>query len=220
MSIIKLIPFIYWAQDSSNIYLKIDINDITERNVEIDEEKIKVKLDVVNRNEVYEFKLNFNNKIKKDDSKYYYNERGIFITLVKEETNYWERLTKDKSELKNHIKINWDLWKDEDNEENNEENNMFDMDYMKMMESMGMNNMDMMNNINEEEEYEEEEEEDNNEDEEEYDDNEDEEEYNEEEYNEDGYEETKTNYNNIVWNKREEEKDELDYSKLEKIEIE
>jgi len=144
----KSVPFIYWAQSNELIFIKLELSDIDDKNVNINSDSISAQFLSKQKETIYEFKLNLYSDINNEESKYLYNDRCINIILKKTETGYWDRLAKDKNELKMHIKVNWDLWQDEDEEGVDE--NMPNMDYESMMQQMmgggmggGMGGMDI-----------------------------------------------------------------------------
>jgi prostaglandin-E synthase len=144
----KSVPFIYWAQSNELIFIKLELSDIDDKNVNINSDSISAQFLSKQKETIYEFKLNLYSDINNEESKYLYNDRCINIILKKTETGYWDRLAKDKNELKMHIKVNWDLWQDEDEEGVNE--NVPNMDYESMMQQMmgggmggGMGGMDI-----------------------------------------------------------------------------
>jgi hypothetical protein len=147
----KLVPFVYWAQNNSSVFLKFELADIDENNLKMLENTIQLQFLCKKTELIYEFNLKLFGEVE-DDVQYLSNERCINIIIKKKEEGYWDRLGSDKSDLKMHIKVNWDLWREEDDEE--EQGGDSNFDYESMMQQMmggmgGMSGMDpsMMGNF-------------------------------------------------------------------------
>jgi hypothetical protein len=63
----------------------------------------------------YELKFKVAKKIDPAASSWAAKDRGVEVSLAKAEKGFWERILadEDKGRLKQRIKVDWDLWRDE-----------------------------------------------------------------------------------------------------------
>ncbi|CAG4934822.1 unnamed protein product [Colias eurytheme] len=121
-------PFVYWAQTPKQVSLKIDLRNAEDPDVEVIDNKIRLAAQGVGAHGIckYEFSLDLYSPIKPDKDgeqnttvKVY--ENRIEVLLQKEEQGWWPRLTAQPQKPA-WLKINFDLWKTEDDlEEPSEE---------------------------------------------------------------------------------------------------
>jgi len=125
-----LCPIVSWAQRKESVFLTVDISDVTELKVELEEESLKFS--GKSKGNIYEFYLEFEDKIDKEKSKYSAT-RNVMFELVKQETKRWKRLTKDSKKL-HWLKVDFDKYVDTDEEEGaGGFGDMGDMDFMSNM---------------------------------------------------------------------------------------
>ena len=144
----KLIPFVYWAQNKDTVFLKFELADIDNNNFKLLDNTLFTQFLCKKTELIYEFNLKLFGDVE-DEGQYFSNERAINIILKKKEEGYWDRLGSDKSDLKMHIKVNWDLWREEDDEEEAEQGSDSNFDYESMMQQMmgGMGGMGGMEGL-------------------------------------------------------------------------
>lgn len=160
--IINLIPNLKWSQDKDYIYLNIEADNAIDFNFQIKDNI--VSFNFISNNNNYAMKFELYNNV--DHIKYIDYKSYIKLTLEKKSKEYWNYLTYDKNIYKNHIKLDWSKWIDEDDEEESEFNfnnvmkNMGGMmnneetpfDFSKMMDTMN-NNLDNEEEGEEDENY-------------------------------------------------------------------
>lgn len=113
-------PNILWAQDKEFIFLKINIINICEQNIEFKKDSIIIR----GRNEKDNFniELNFTFNIISDLSNWNLNSRHLLVNLKKEKSVFINKLTKHKM---NNIKIDWSKWTcDDSSDEENEKEDL------------------------------------------------------------------------------------------------
>lgn len=126
-------PTILWSQTKENINLKICLSDCQNVNIELDD---NINFSCQSQNENYYFSFKPMDKVK--EHRVNVSGNNINIVLNKVETTWWDKLTLNK-DYKNHIKVDWDKWVEEDGEVMvNYDNTSFDMGNMEqMMQMMG-----------------------------------------------------------------------------------
>lgn len=129
------IPNLKWYQDKDNIYLDIEANNAIDFSLKITENN-NLFFTFQSENNYYE--MNFELYNKADHIKHMDHKSYVKITLEKKVKEYWKYLSLDKNIYKNHIKLNWNKWMDEETDDEK------DFDYNNMMKNMG----GMMNNEN------------------------------------------------------------------------
>ncbi|TKR72731.1 hypothetical protein L596_020137 [Steinernema carpocapsae] len=117
-------PFVYWAQDEKNVFLRVDIRD-AENVEERAESKIfalKALGTAANGNGSYGFELGLFGEIHKAEKDIQVKPHGsnINVILKKRTQGFWPSLTADKAKL-NWLKIDFDRWIDPDAEADAEE---------------------------------------------------------------------------------------------------
>ena len=128
-------PVILWSQTKKNINLKICLSDSSNIHCKLVENNIEFNCESNNLN--YNFSFQTLSEVKNDSMNVSGN--SINISLEKVNHTWWDKLTENK-DYKNHIKVDWDKWIDEEDEEtvNNYDNTSFDMGSMEqMMQMMG-----------------------------------------------------------------------------------
>jgi hypothetical protein len=111
-------PQIKWAQRKDKVYLTFDLIEVQEPKIDIVDGKI-LKFSGFDKNHTYSLELEFFEEISKEESKYVFATRNIFLNLKKKTKGpYWPRLTKSAAKL-NFLNVDWNLYIDEDDEEEN-----------------------------------------------------------------------------------------------------
>ena len=156
------VPMMYWYQNSSTVYIKIEVSGCDNKDIEVKDNKLK--LNKLIENIIYKIDLELENSI--EDFKINTSKFSVHLELNKKEESWWNKLS-NSIEYKRYIKADWDNWMEEDDEENmmsgmpgmgGMENmmggmpGMGGMDMEEMMKNMGdMPNMDEMNDDSPEE---------------------------------------------------------------------
>lgn len=147
-----LIPSLKWYQSKEYIYMTIDVSLAKDNGIKLYNNK-NIIFNVISGDIQYYMEFELYKEYDLVDSKYFFTEKNIKIILKKNNNENWDRLTLNKNCYKNNIKIDWDLWVNEqsDDEDNNETNNyQQQFDFQRMMQGMGgiENMQDMMGNMN------------------------------------------------------------------------
>lgn len=109
-------PQLKWAQRKDKVYITFDLIEVQDPQIDIIDEKI-LKFSGSDKNHTYALELEFFEEISKEDSKYVFATRNIFLNLKKKEKGpYWPRLTKNTGKL-NFLNLDWNLYIDEDEED-------------------------------------------------------------------------------------------------------
>ncbi len=146
------VPMMYWYQNSSTVYIKIEVSGCDNKDIEVKDNKLK--LNKLIENIIYKIDLELENSI--EDFKINTSKFSVHLELNKKEESWWNKLS-NSIEYKRYIKADWDNWMEEDDEENmmsgmpgmgGMENMMGGMPGMGGMENMmggmpGMGGMDM-----------------------------------------------------------------------------
>lgn len=119
-------PSCKWAERDDKVILTVDVRNVPK------DAKIALKDNVVSV-EYGEIKAEI--KLFKDviteESSWAVTPRGIVFQLKKKEKGYWNRLIEGKAPA--WIKVDWDLWRDEDESEDEEKDDpMAGMDFSNM----------------------------------------------------------------------------------------
>ena len=135
------VPMMYWYQNSSTVYIKIEVSGCDDKNIEVKDNKLK--LNKLIENIIYKIDLELENSI--EDFKINTSKFSVHLELNKKEESWWNKLS-NSIEYKRYIKADWDNWMEEDDEE---ENMMSGMPGMGGMENMmgGMPGMGGMENM-------------------------------------------------------------------------
>ena len=152
------VPIMYWYQNSSAVFVKIEAPGCEDNNIKINDNKLQLNKKTENIN--FLVNLELEDSIK--DFKIHTAKFSVHLELYKNEEKWWNKLS-NSSEYKRFIKADWDNWVEEDDEEENMMGGMPGMESMMGgmpgMESMmggmpGMENMmggmpDMMGDMSE-----------------------------------------------------------------------
>lgn len=112
-------PFVYWAQDADNIFLKVDLKDIKEQDIQLDSNTISLKAHGVGAQGAanYSFSLSFFEEVAADDEVHTskVSPRALEICLKKAEKAWWPRLIKHQQKPA-WLKVDFERWKSEDDD--------------------------------------------------------------------------------------------------------
>ncbi|KAL3866662.1 hypothetical protein ACJMK2_043944 [Sinanodonta woodiana] len=116
-------PLVYWGQKDDQIFLKVDLRDVTDESLDVTEDSIKFEAYGVGqkgRNR-YEFDLDFYLPVEADSGKYKKTDREFQIQIKKKgEGEVWPRLTQKQMKYP-WLKIDFDKFIVEDDSENEDE---------------------------------------------------------------------------------------------------
>lgn len=114
-------PNIKWAQRKDRLFITVDVVNVKNPVVDILDNKI-LKFQGTADGHNYAFSIELFDEVDKAESKYSFDGRNVFLNLTKKSKGpYWPRLTKDSSKL-NWLKVDWNLYVDEDEEEESNRN--------------------------------------------------------------------------------------------------
>ncbi|CAH4022958.1 very-long-chain (3R)-3-hydroxyacyl-CoA dehydratase isoform X1 [Pieris brassicae] len=136
-----LSPFVYWAQTSKIISLKIDLRNAEKPNIDVIENNIKFSAQGFGAhgfsNYVFNLDLFASIKLSKDEQKTTVKvyENRIEVVLEKNEAAWWPRLTAQPQKPA-WLKINFDQWKTEDDGGSEEETRDVMKDYPGMYDKL------------------------------------------------------------------------------------
>ncbi|XP_022900621.1 very-long-chain (3R)-3-hydroxyacyl-CoA dehydratase isoform X2 [Onthophagus taurus] len=110
----NLSPFIYWAQSSKNIFLKVDVRNVKEPQVNIEGRKITFfgEGEGARGLNKYEFAMDFYGDVSKDYTMKIHDSKVDF-NLVKTEEGFWPRLI-SQPQKPAWLKIDFDKWQSEE----------------------------------------------------------------------------------------------------------
>ena len=120
-----MIPTIQWAQNNQYVLFKIMVENVTGLNIEFNNNKLVFT--GYSNNIKYHIDLTFFKKIDIDLSNHSYkiNEHFIDCKVKKLEESNWDYFVENQSFYKNHIKIDWLRWVDQEPDDADElDNNM------------------------------------------------------------------------------------------------
>lgn len=108
-------PFVYWAQDKSNIFLKIDLKDAKNSDINIDAQSILFSAlgTGAQGTKEYSFSLQFFDKVNPDQKSINIKDSSVNIRLVKEKPAWWSRVL-STPQKPSWLKIDFDKWQSEE----------------------------------------------------------------------------------------------------------
>ena len=112
----SLTPAFKWAEDAERIFLTIELQSATDVSLQLQPSHLSFA--AKQGTEQYSLDFELPKKISTDKSTWSVKGRQVEAVLVKadEDEGYWHQLLKDKNQYKGRVKIDWDLWRDEDEE--------------------------------------------------------------------------------------------------------
>ena len=110
------IPSFKWAEDSERVYLTVELQSATDVSVDLQPTRFTFK--AKSDSHVYGLDFELPKAIEPSKSTWSVKGRQVEVLLVKADDaqGFWQQLLKDKSLYKGRVKIDWDLWRDEDEE--------------------------------------------------------------------------------------------------------
>jgi len=124
---------IKYAQRKDSLYLTIALADVKDEKIVLTDTKLN--FEGTSGGKSYEVNVDFFKEVDSEGSTYNVLPRSIQMHILKkdkEDEEFWTRLMKEKALEKNHVKIDWDRYVDEDEEEEG-----FDMSNMDGGQGMG-----------------------------------------------------------------------------------
>lgn len=108
-------PTILWAQDRYSIFVTFEIIDLQQHDISFESNKILLKGS--NKEQDFDLEVELNSDINAEKSSWQIKSNCIKMTLQKEITKFWNRLTKVKQ---NNVKIDWQKWVNEDDSDDSD----------------------------------------------------------------------------------------------------
>nr|CAH7764391.1 unnamed protein product [Callosobruchus chinensis] len=111
-----LSPFVYWAQNEDNLFIKVDLKDTQEPRIDIGRKKLHFLCKGVGAQgfQEYEFQLNFHCDVQENGNNFIkISDYKIDLTLRKAEKGWWPRLT-SQPQKPAWLKIDFDRWQSEE----------------------------------------------------------------------------------------------------------
>lgn len=134
-------PNLRWAERKDRLFVTIELLDVKDPVIDIVDERT-LTFSGTSHNQKYSLNLELFDEVNKADSKWNLNARNIFLNIKKKNSGpYWNFLTRDKKKA-NNIKVDWNMYVDEDEED---ERGNEGMGGFPGMGGMGGNNFDMGN---------------------------------------------------------------------------
>jgi prostaglandin-E synthase len=109
-------PTIKWAQRKDKLFITIDVVGVISPVIDIVDGRT-LKFSGATKDHKYSFEIEFYEEVLKEESKYTFDSRNIFLNIKKKVKGpYWPRLTKNAVKV-NWIQNDWTYYIDEDEEE-------------------------------------------------------------------------------------------------------
>ncbi|KFK37810.1 hypothetical protein AALP_AA3G032300, partial [Arabis alpina] len=108
-------PEVLWAQRSDKVYLTVALPDAKEISVTCEPQGLFSFSALGVQSKRFEFSLEFFGKIVPEYRKNV-GLRNIIFSIQKEERSWWPRLLKSEAKPAPYIKVDWNIWCDEDEE--------------------------------------------------------------------------------------------------------
>eukprot|EP00274_Cyanoptyche_gloeocystis_P008367 CAMPEP_0196658090 /NCGR_PEP_ID=MMETSP1086-20130531/27182_1 /TAXON_ID=77921 /ORGANISM="Cyanoptyche gloeocystis , Strain SAG4.97" /LENGTH=182 /DNA_ID=CAMNT_0041991497 /DNA_START=52 /DNA_END=600 /DNA_ORIENTATION=+ len=107
----SLRPTLLWAQRKQVLHLKIELSDVSNPQIALTENKLTFSGQSHCHN--YALDIHFFAPINVEESRYTVGARHIQFQIRKKEEGWWDACLKDKAKPA-FLKVDWSLWKDED----------------------------------------------------------------------------------------------------------
>ncbi|XP_056633523.1 very-long-chain (3R)-3-hydroxyacyl-CoA dehydratase [Diorhabda sublineata] len=110
-----LSPFVYWAQNESNLFLKVDLKDTEVPRIILENNKLSFLTKGVGAQGLkeYQFSIDFHSEVDKNTKNVKITDHKIDIVLFKSKKEWWPRLTIQPVKPA-WLKIDFDKWQSED----------------------------------------------------------------------------------------------------------
>lgn len=132
-------PVIVWAQRKDIVFLTVRLEDTSNPEIKLEEEKMYFRSKGGHDQSLYGFEFTFFGSIIPQESKQHVTSRELFFVLKKKDADkpYWPRLLETKDKI-TYIKTDFDKWRDEDDSDDEEGPNDNFEDMMRQMGDVGM----------------------------------------------------------------------------------
>lgn len=133
---LSLTPFVYWAQSESHIFLKVDLHDVKDPDVELHKKYLAFESDGVGArgSNKYSFHIDFNSNIVAKSSTYKIFDSKVQFVLEKASKGWWSRLTCQPAKPA-WLKIDFERWQSEDPDDDESDRDVM-QDYPGMYEQL------------------------------------------------------------------------------------
>ncbi|CAD6265617.1 unnamed protein product [Miscanthus lutarioriparius] len=108
-------PEVKWAQRIDKVYITVQLPDAKDAKVNLEPDGVFTFSGSAGTN-VYELKLDLNDKVNVEASKISVGVRSIFCIVEKAEAKWWKKLVRDDQRAPHFVKVDWDKWVDEDDD--------------------------------------------------------------------------------------------------------
>ncbi|XP_054288710.1 very-long-chain (3R)-3-hydroxyacyl-CoA dehydratase [Macrosteles quadrilineatus] len=125
-----LSPFIYWAQDESSVFIKIDLKDIAwtkDKSLRLTDDSVELDAFGVGAHGAAQYAVRLRlydaiQRMEEDDTRHVkVTDSGVQLSLTKQDCQWWPRLL-HSTQKPPWLKIDFERWKSEDDEEDYPEN--------------------------------------------------------------------------------------------------
>ena len=132
-------PNVKWAQRKDRVLLTVECQGCADPKLSIDNDEAEsfgifaLSGRGVSNGEActYDLRLELFGELNKSESKVSIGERKIVLVLLKTKSGpHWPRLLRQKGKAPQNVKVDWDLYMDEDEEEEEEKKANFDIGTM------------------------------------------------------------------------------------------
>ncbi|KAK9884762.1 hypothetical protein WA026_007610 [Henosepilachna vigintioctopunctata] len=123
MTILRTLnPFLYWAQNEQNVYLKVDLMNVQDPKINIETKSLEFECQGTGAhgNNRYSFHLDFYDKLNTDKTKFNILDKHVTFLLVKAECDWWPRLI-SQPQKPHWLKIDFDKWQSPEDMNDNEQ---------------------------------------------------------------------------------------------------
>ncbi|KAM7457703.1 Hsp90 co-chaperone [Blastocystis sp. ATCC 50177/Nand II] len=104
-----------WAQRKESVFVTISVGGITDPKVDITPSTLSFAGKT--KDNEYAVTLSFYKDIDPKTSKWSCTDRCVQFHLMKDSSESWPQLLKEKNQYKNLLQIDWDRWADSDDED-------------------------------------------------------------------------------------------------------
>lgn len=111
-------PEIVWAQRSERIFLTVELPDARNPKIKLEPEgKFVFSATAGADDHLFEIELELFDNVNVEASKINMGLRHIFCVIQKHEKGWWKRLLKAEGKPPPYLKVDWNMWVDEDEED-------------------------------------------------------------------------------------------------------